>query len=214
MDVQPVHEVRSVYFDRVDAQPNFWAISLVESPSAMSWSISLCLEVSTSKGFAPGFFTFPPLQAAHIVRDDRVRYGRAQKGLSLLGGSYGKFEFPGRRLFEDVPGGPDLERLEHVFFVGVHGEENDTKAREIFLGLGSYFKAVEARKTDVEQDYVGVGFPDAREGFVPFSGLAHDPDVFRFFEKGLDTRSYELVVVNEQDAYRFHSSHPSEENVP
>ena len=98
--------------------------------------------------------------------------------------------------FRTYPEAPILSAWSTYSSLECIEKKDDAKAGGVLPGFRRHFQTVEAGKADVEEHHVGVRLLDAFEGFVPLSGLTHDPDVFRFLEKGLDARSHQLVVVN------------------
>ena len=101
-------------------------------------------------------------------------------------------EFARAERFRDVVVRADREADELVDLLGPRRQHDDVDVR---LGsqLPQHLQAIETRHRHIEQDQIGMMFPDDAERLVSVGGL-HDLEAFRFEVSAQDVTDMGLVV--------------------
>src|SRR5581483_2824828 len=82
-----------------------------------------------------------------------------------------------RRVLQHIAGGADIETLQQVLFVLVHGKEDKPRAGIVTFDDARGFKARHSWHPDVHQDHIGPEFTDFFESLDRIAGFARDLDV-------------------------------------
>ena len=112
-------------------------------------------------------------------------------------------QFSGGGFLKQVTRGTGFKGMPEVFFVLVHGENNDPHLGEFFRDALGGFQAVEAVHGNIHEDDGRLERGEERKDFTPIIGLADELDSGNFFEFRANPRPNDRVIVGQQDSNRF-----------
>jgi hypothetical protein len=80
----------------------------------------------------------------------------------------------GLGIFEDITGGAVAQGLQHVGFVGMHGEDDNLGLGDALTDLSGYLEATHARHQHIHDEHLGTQAFDQLHSAQPIAGLAND----------------------------------------
>src|SRR5580704_9517113 len=158
------------------------------------------LRVVLAIGHQTQHVTFAPGDRGHVLGGiaDQLR---VEKGLARGHRANGAGQFLARRVLQEIPERPGLERRKDVVLVAVGGEHDHPRLGIARPDLAERFDAVHHRHLDVEEDHVGMGPACLLDGLDAVGCSSHHLDVGLELEHGAETVPDHRMVIGDENAY-------------